>query len=111
MPGALTCTTIPPEGSYFDKRKGRVTHVPETHHAIVCLSPNCEYALHLPNRLSEELEEKRVRHIKDLHFRELLSGDMTIHLDNAWEDFEERTRKIIRGKPVSTKKKGVTRRS
>lgn len=95
MPGALTVRTVPPEGSYWEKRRGRTVHVPKTHHAIICQGDDCEFSLHLPNHMLVELESRRIRHIKDLHYKELMLGEFTIHLETAWEEFNENVDRIL----------------
>jgi len=41
-----------------------------------------------------ELEAARVRHIKTAHYNQLLTGEITIYLDEVWEKFEHTIRKI-----------------
>ena len=96
MHGALTTQMIPSEGSYYCKRRKRIIHVPKTHSAIVCQNEDCEFSLQLPNHMISELESSRVRHLQTCHYKQLLIGEMTIHLETAWNDFVHNTTQPVR---------------
>lgn len=84
---ATTCRTYNSGDGYFCMRRKRVIRVPNTHKAIAC--QECEFSLHLPIDLSDQLENKRIQHLKYAHSRQIHTGEMTIHLEGASERLDE----------------------
>jgi hypothetical protein len=74
-----TAVIVEPGSMYFDARRGRIVSLAESHAAVVCRAPGCEWTLHMPTRLGFDLiEEARRTHLKSAHLSGLISGQVVL---------------------------------
>lgn len=73
-----------PGTEYFDLRRSRIVALADTHAAVVCRVPDCEWSLHLPIRLGlDRIELARRWHLKSAHLSGLISGQVVFSLPDS----------------------------